>query len=92
METRNPTLTLTYLPHLDYNLQRLGPDLEHPDRALCHGLADHPFSRAGAGIGRHGHVAAVGLWWAIADPARAGRVAGAGLGHPVVGFVDWHPN
>ncbi len=31
METRNPTLTLTYLPHLDYNLQRLGPDLEHAD-------------------------------------------------------------
>ena len=29
METRNPTLTLTYLPHLDYNLQRLGPDLQH---------------------------------------------------------------
>ncbi len=31
MDTRNPTLTLTYLPHLDYNLQRLGPDLDHPD-------------------------------------------------------------
>lgn len=30
METRNPTLTLCYLPHLDYNLQRLGPDLTHP--------------------------------------------------------------
>ncbi|GAB2798473.1 alkaline phosphatase family protein [Halomonas shantousis] len=30
MATRNPTLTLTYLPHLDYNLQRLGPDLTHP--------------------------------------------------------------
>ena len=30
MATRNPTLTLSYLPHLDYNLQRLGPDLEHP--------------------------------------------------------------
>src|SRR5690606_14276186 len=29
METRQPTLTLTYLPHLDYNLQRLGPDLGH---------------------------------------------------------------
>lgn len=29
MQTRNPTLTLTYLPHLDYNLQRLGPDLTH---------------------------------------------------------------
>lgn len=30
MSTRQPTLTLTYLPHLDYNLQRLGPDLDHP--------------------------------------------------------------
>ena len=30
MQTRNPTLTLVYLPHLDYNLQRLGPDLNHP--------------------------------------------------------------
>lgn len=28
MDTRDPTLTLTYLPHLDYNLQRLGPDLD----------------------------------------------------------------
>jgi predicted AlkP superfamily pyrophosphatase or phosphodiesterase len=31
METRRPTLTLVYLPHLDYNLQRLGPN--HPDIA-----------------------------------------------------------
>lgn len=30
MKTREPTLTLCYLPHLDYNLQRLGPDLAHP--------------------------------------------------------------
>ena len=30
METRKPTLTFTYLPHLDYNLQRLGPDAAHP--------------------------------------------------------------
>ncbi len=30
METRDPTLTLTYLPHLDYNLQRLGPDSNDP--------------------------------------------------------------
>jgi predicted AlkP superfamily pyrophosphatase or phosphodiesterase len=29
MRTRNPTLTLVYLPHLDYVLQRLGP--EHAD-------------------------------------------------------------
>jgi len=30
MRTRKPSLTLTSLPHLDYNLQRLGPALEHP--------------------------------------------------------------
>jgi predicted AlkP superfamily pyrophosphatase or phosphodiesterase len=30
MQTRSPTLTLVYLPHLDYDLQRLGPDLAHP--------------------------------------------------------------
>jgi predicted AlkP superfamily pyrophosphatase or phosphodiesterase len=30
METRRPTLAFCYLPHLDYNLQRLGPDLAHP--------------------------------------------------------------
>jgi predicted AlkP superfamily pyrophosphatase or phosphodiesterase len=30
MEKRKPTLTLCYLPHLDYNLQRLGPDLTNP--------------------------------------------------------------
>lgn len=26
MQTRNPTLNLVYLPHLDYDLQRYGPD------------------------------------------------------------------
>jgi predicted AlkP superfamily pyrophosphatase or phosphodiesterase len=48
METRDPTLTLAYLPHLDYNLQRLGPDLGHPRvqqdlrelDAVCGGLID----------------------------------------------------
>ena len=30
INTRKPTLALCYLPHLDYNLQRLGPDLDHP--------------------------------------------------------------
>ena len=30
IDTRAPTIALTYLPHLDYNLQRLGPDLHHP--------------------------------------------------------------
>lgn len=48
METRDPTLTLTYLPHLDYNLQRLGPDTSRPELqrdlrdldALCGELID----------------------------------------------------
>jgi predicted AlkP superfamily pyrophosphatase or phosphodiesterase len=35
-DTRRPTLTLVYLPHLDYNLQRLGP--RHP--ALRRDLAE----------------------------------------------------
>ena len=30
MESRKPTLTFCYLPHLDYNLQRLGPDVSNP--------------------------------------------------------------
>ncbi len=49
MQTRKPTLTFTYLPHLDYNLQRLGPDLTHPRvqqdlkelDAVCGTLIDH---------------------------------------------------
>jgi len=30
MAEANPTLTLAYLPHLDYDLQRFGPDETHP--------------------------------------------------------------
>ena len=30
IETRAPTLMLVYLPHLDYDLQRFGPDEGHP--------------------------------------------------------------
>lgn len=30
MAESNPTLTLAYLPHLDYDLQRFGPDETHP--------------------------------------------------------------
>ena len=52
MQTRNPTLTLTYLPHLDYNLQRLGPDLGHARvqqdlrdiDAVCGSLIDYAAS------------------------------------------------
>lgn len=32
--TRSPTLTLVYLPHLDYDLQRLGPDAPDVARSL----------------------------------------------------------
>ncbi|MGH7357326.1 MAG: alkaline phosphatase family protein, partial [Candidatus Rokuibacteriota bacterium] len=46
-DTRRPTLTLVYLPHLDYNLQRVGPgdpaiarDLRAVD-ALCGELIAH---------------------------------------------------
>lgn len=37
-EQHRPTLTLVYLPHLDYNLQRLGPG--HPDIARDLGAID----------------------------------------------------
>ncbi|MDQ4062168.1 MAG: alkaline phosphatase family protein [Pseudomonadota bacterium] len=30
LATHAPTLTLVYLPHLDYDLQRYGPDEDHP--------------------------------------------------------------
>jgi len=32
--TRSPTLTLVYLPHLDYDLQRFGPEHPRVDRSL----------------------------------------------------------
>lgn len=34
-ERRSPALTLVYLPHLDYDLQRLGPDDPKIERALA---------------------------------------------------------
>lgn len=54
-DTRRPTLTLAYLPHLDYVLQRLGPDdprvakdLREID-AVCGELIDH-VSKDGARV------------------------------------------
>lgn len=51
----NPTLTLIYLPHLDYNLQRygldmdrIGKDLEETDRVTAT-LIDH-YTKAGAEV------------------------------------------
>ncbi len=54
-DTRRPTLTLVYLPHLDYDLQRFGPNHSKIAKALravdgvCGELIDH-FSREGARI------------------------------------------
>ncbi|EHR70333.1 putative AP superfamily protein [Burkholderiales bacterium JOSHI_001] len=53
MQRQQPTLTLAYLPHLDYDLQRLGPN--HADipaqvaavDALCKPLIDHMQQRGG---------------------------------------------
>ena len=54
-ERYRPTLTLAYLPHLDYDLQRLGPD--HPDLAARVGELDavvgellEAFAAAGARV------------------------------------------
>ena len=55
MTEKSPTLTLVYLPHLDYPLQRLGPD--HPQiqnelraiDAICGELIDHA-TAAGARV------------------------------------------
>lgn len=52
MKNYSPTLVLTYLPHLDYNLQRLGPDLKHKTLikdlnmidSLCGGLIEQAYS------------------------------------------------
>ena len=38
MAEHNPTLTLAYLPHLDYDLQRFGPNASHP--SVRQSLAD----------------------------------------------------
>jgi predicted AlkP superfamily pyrophosphatase or phosphodiesterase len=54
-DTRRPTLTLIYLPHLDYGLQKLGP--EHPDipahlrevDAVCGELIEH-WEQSGARV------------------------------------------
>jgi predicted AlkP superfamily pyrophosphatase or phosphodiesterase len=54
-DTRRPTLTLVYLPHLDYNLQRKGPDDPAIARDLreiddvCGELIEH-FTRDGARV------------------------------------------
>jgi hypothetical protein len=38
LSRHDPTLTLVYLPHLDYDLQRHGPDADHP--AVAQSLRD----------------------------------------------------
>ena len=65
METRNPTLTLTYLPHLDYNLQKLGPDapstaedlrlIEDPRNLVVELAASEALCCFAAGVDPHDH-------------------------------------
>ena len=52
MNTRNPTLSLVYLPHLDYALQRLGPD--HPAIGNDVGEVDAVVGDLIAGAEAHG--------------------------------------
>ena len=54
LETKRPTLTLVYLPHLDYDLQRLGPN--HPDIASQVAAVDalcEPLLAKAKAIGAH---------------------------------------
>lgn len=53
MTELSPTLTLAYLPHLDYDLQRHGPDLAHP--AVRQSLAD--VDRVAGGLIAQAHKA-----------------------------------
>lgn len=50
--TRSPTLTLVYLPHLDYDLQRFGPD--HPRVAASLAEVDEVAGRLAADAERDG--------------------------------------
>ena len=50
--TRSPTLTLVYLPHLDYDLQRFGPD--HPRVAASLAEIDEVAGRLAADAERDG--------------------------------------
>lgn len=55
LATRFPTLSLVYLPHLDYDLQRFGPDPGHPAvraslRAVDEVAGDLIAHAAGAGL------------------------------------------
>jgi predicted AlkP superfamily pyrophosphatase or phosphodiesterase len=57
LQTRRPTLTLVYLPHLDYNLQRLGPD--HPAIAADVRQVDEVCGELLEAARRHGMQAVV---------------------------------
>ncbi len=55
LEKDAPTLTLVYLPHLDYDMQRYGPDDDHPQVASALRAVDEEAARvidAAAATGR----------------------------------------
>jgi predicted AlkP superfamily pyrophosphatase or phosphodiesterase len=57
METRRPTVTLCYLPHLDYDLQRFGPD--SPEAARACGEIDAVAGGLAEWAANAGHTVAV---------------------------------
>jgi predicted AlkP superfamily pyrophosphatase or phosphodiesterase len=51
-KTRSPILTLVYVPHLDYDLQRLGPD--HPEIAISLAAVDEAVGKLLSDANRDG--------------------------------------
>ena len=57
MESRRPTVTLSYLPHLDYDLQRFGPD--SPEAVRACGEIDRVAGELAEWAANSGHTVAV---------------------------------
>ncbi len=57
METRRPSVTLCYLPHLDYDLQRFGPD--SPEAARACSEIDAVAGELAEWAANSGHIVAV---------------------------------
>lgn len=69
-EARRPTLTLVYLPHLDYDLQRFGPDEAHPRVAASLREVDQEAGRLIDAASREGRRVVVLSEYGIAPVSR----------------------
>ena len=70
-DEKKPTLTLVYLPHLDYNLQRLGPDAPARSPRTC---ARSTQSRASSSITSRARGARVVVLRNTASPTVCGAI------------------